>query len=169
MRRVRRSAPAESSAASTVGGDHLSRQHSAQVHMIEMITLFWLFFMASTFVIQLQVPDPVSVASDSALHLAGEDAWIIATATEAIGSEDSRLHELLAAGDPTAACSLLLTGLSETVNGNCWLAVDAGPLDRYGSGAVPKGRSMTVHHMLHADGAVWTVGIQVWHVGGGAG
>ncbi len=145
------------------------RNESAQVHMIEMITLFWLFFMAATFVIQLQVPDPTSAASDAALQLAAEDAWVRAVATEADGSDDSRLHELLAAGNRMAACEMLLGGLSSTVDGNCWLAVDAAPIQRHGDGSSPQGRSTTVHHMLHVDGEAWTVALQVWHVGGGAG
>jgi hypothetical protein len=141
---------------------------SAQVHMIEMITLFWLFFMATTFVIQLQVPDPESIASDSALHLAAEDAWVIALSINASGDAESSLHELLVDGQANAACDLLLDGLPKTVQGNCWLASDSGAANRYGSGALPQGRSLSNHHLLHVNGSIWTVSLQVWHVGGGA-
>jgi hypothetical protein len=141
---------------------------SAQVHMIEMITLFWLFFMATTFVIQLQVPDPESVASDSALHLAAEDAWVIALSVNASGEAESGLHELLASEETDAACNLLLKGLPQTVQGNCWLALDSTAANRYGSGALPQGRSLSTHHLLHVNGSIWTVSLQVWHVGGGA-
>ena len=41
-----------------------SADESAQVHILEMITLFWLFFMTATFILQLKVPDPTSPASD---------------------------------------------------------------------------------------------------------
>ena len=59
---------------------HLFRDDSAQVHMIEMITLFWLFFLAAAFVIQLQVPDTNAIASDASLRLAAEDAHLLSVA-----------------------------------------------------------------------------------------
>ena len=52
-----------------------SDDESAQVHILEMITLFWLFFMTATFILQLKVPDPTSPASDGILDLAAEDAY----------------------------------------------------------------------------------------------
>ena len=48
--------------------------------MIEMITLFWLFFLAAAFVIQLQVPDTNAIASDASLRLAAEDAHLLSGA-----------------------------------------------------------------------------------------
>ena len=46
----------------------------AQIHILEMLTLFWLFFMSATFLIQIQVPDSPSIAKDSSLELTGNDA-----------------------------------------------------------------------------------------------
>ena len=56
------------------------KEIDAQVHMIEMITLFWLFFLSAAFVIQLQVPDTNPIASDAALLIAAEDAHALASA-----------------------------------------------------------------------------------------
>ncbi|MCS5526320.1 MAG: hypothetical protein NZ774_00490, partial [Candidatus Poseidoniales archaeon] len=54
----------------------LSENPLAQVHVLEMLTLFWLFFMSATFILQLEIPDPVSASSDGQLQLAAEDAFI---------------------------------------------------------------------------------------------
>ena len=43
----------------------------AQIHILEMLTLFWLFFMSATFLIRVQVPDSQSVALDASLEMAG--------------------------------------------------------------------------------------------------
>ena len=58
--------------------------------------------------------------------------------------------------------------LPETVTGNCWLAVDAEPMEREGSGEIPPGQSLTVMHLHSIEGHLWTVGLQVWHIGSGA-
>jgi len=143
---------------------------SAQVHILEMITLFWLFFMTATFILQLKVPDPTSPASDGILDLAAEDAYDSLAGASALDdtNHSSRLAEMLAFGDEDATCQSMLDTLSASIRGNCWLAVDAGPLETHGTSSLPEGRSLTIHHLVHEGGHVWTVSLQVWHTGGGA-
>ena len=83
-----------------------SAGESAQVHILEMITLFWLFFMTATFILQLKVPDPTSPASDGILDLAAEDAYDSLAGASAIddANHSSLLAEMLAAGDEDATC-----------------------------------------------------------------
>ena len=50
------------------------QDEEAQVHILEMLTLFWLFFMSATFLIRVHVPDAPSVAHDASLEIAGDDA-----------------------------------------------------------------------------------------------
>ena len=52
----------------------MRKDDDAQVHILEMLTLFWLFFMSATFLIRVNVPDARSVAIDASLESAGEDA-----------------------------------------------------------------------------------------------
>jgi len=145
---------------------HLFRDDSAQVHMIEMITLFWLFFLAAAFVIQLQVPDTNAIASDASLRLAAEDAHLLSVA---IVDEDgsSTLENYLEADRRDEACTLILEQLPETVTGNCWLAVDSGAMERAGDAEIPPSQTLSVMHLKDVDGHLWTIGVQVWHVGGG--
>ena len=147
-----------------------SADESAQVHILEMITLFWLFFMTATFILQLKVPDPTSPASDGILDLAAEDAYDTLAGATALDDANysSQLTEMLAAGDHDTTCQTMLDSLSASIRGNCWLAVDAGPLEPHGATALPEGRSLTIHHLVHEGGHVWTVSLQVWHTGGGA-
>ena len=49
------------------------QDEEAQVHILEMLTLFWLFFMSATFLIRVHVPDAPSVAHDASLEIAGDD------------------------------------------------------------------------------------------------
>nr|ADD93082.1 hypothetical protein [uncultured archaeon MedDCM-OCT-S05-C205] len=77
----------------------------AQVHILEMLTLFWLFFMSATFLIRIQVPDAPSVAHDAALELAGDDAFRYGIGLEAEVSGENRLSELLENGELDEACS----------------------------------------------------------------
>ena len=142
----------------------------AQVHVLEMLTLFWLFFMSATFIIQIQVPDPVSPSSDASLQFAAEDALVQVIAPAAVDSANhtGRMGEMLAAGDLDVACNELLSSLPSSVHGNCWVARDGGPLARYGGGSTPLGRTLSVHELVHDQGVVWTVSVQVWHSGGGA-
>ena len=145
---------------------HLFREDSAQVHMIEMITLFWLFFLAAAFVIQLQVPDTNAIASDASLRLAAEDAHLL---SGAIVDEDrsSSLEKHLEADRRNEACTLILEQLPKTVTGNCWLAVDSGAMERAGDAEIPPSQTLSVMHLKHVDGHLWTIGVQVWHIGGG--
>ena len=157
----------------TEGFDHRRGVHSnacAQVHVLEMLTLFWLFFMSATFIIQLQIPDPVSPASDASLQLAAEDAFVQVLAPDPVDSVNhtGMMGELLAEGDLDVACNELLSSLSSAVQGNCWVARDGGPLARYGAGSTPLGRTLSVHELVHDQGVVWTVSLQVWHTGGGS-
>ena len=71
----------------------------AQIHILEMLTLFWLFFMSATFLIQIQVPDSPSIAKDSSLELTGNDAIQYGLGLDAINNGESRLHELLYTDD----------------------------------------------------------------------
>ena len=147
-----------------------SADESAQVHILEMITLFWLFFMTATFILQLKVPDPTSPASDGILDLAAEDAYDSIAGASALDDSNysSRLAEMLATGDEDATCQSMLDTFSASIRGNCWLAVDAGPLEPHGTTSQPEGRSLTIHHLVHEGGHVWTVSLQVWHTGGAA-
>ena len=146
-----------------------SRDQSAQVHIIEMITLFWLFFMTATFIIQLKVPDPASPARDGILDLAAEDAYDSLAGEGAIDADNhtSRLGEMLSSGNLDEACNTMLDSLSSSIRGNCWIAVDSGPKTMYGVMSQTEGDALSVHHLIHDEGRVWTVGIQVWHAGGG--
>ena len=157
----------------TEGFDHQRGIHSdacAQVHVLEMLTLFWLFFMSATFIIQLQIPDPVSPASDASLQLAAEDAFVQVLAPDPVDSANptGMMGELLAEGDLDVACNELLSSLPSAVQGNCWVARDGGPLARYGAGSTPLGRTLSVHELVHDQGVVWTVSLPVWHTGGGS-
>ncbi|MDG1524748.1 MAG: hypothetical protein P8Q90_01580 [Candidatus Thalassarchaeaceae archaeon] len=147
-----------------------SFDESAQVHILEMITLFWLFFMTATFILQLKVPDPTSPASDGILDLAAEDAYDSLAGATALDdtNHSSMLVEMLATGDEDTTCQAMLDSLSASIRGNCWLALDAGPLEPHGTTSEPEGRSLTIHHLAHEGGHVWTVSLQVWHTGGGA-
>ena len=96
----------------------------AQVHILEMLTLFWMFFMSATFLIQIQVPDAPSVALDAGLENAGVDAFTAALATPSEADAASRLHDHLEAQDLDAACALLQDRLTDGHDGNCWIAAD---------------------------------------------
>jgi hypothetical protein len=140
----------------------------AQVHILEMVTLFWLFFMSALFIIQIHIPDSASIAGDVTLELAGEDAIQRGITEAAINeSSENRLVELLADGDRQGACTLLLSGLSPTVDGECWLARNAEPSAPHGDGIEPSGSSITVHRLLQVDSDAWTISLNVWYRGGG--
>ncbi len=147
--------------------EYPAKKTDAQVHMIEMITLFWLFFLCAAFVIQLQVPDTNPIASDAALLIAAEDAHALASA-EINENGTSVIEGYLAAEERVEACTMLLNNLPDTVTGNCWLAVDAESMVREGVGEIPPGQSLTVMHLHSIEGHLWTVGLQVWHIGSGA-
>ena len=146
----------------------VSPDSSAQVHVLEMLTLFWLFFMSATFILQLQIPDPISSSSDGQLQLAAEDAFVQEAGLVPLDptNHKNRLSELLSEGDLNVACDALLDGLPDPVQGNCWVAKNEADLARYGLGSTPTGRTMSVHRLVTDSGNVWTVTLQVWYVGG---
>ena len=78
-----------------------SADESAQVHILEMITLFWLFFMTATFILQLKVPDPTSPASDGILDLAAEDAYDTLAGATALDAVDGDLTSKISIGTPS--------------------------------------------------------------------
>ena len=139
----------------------------AQVHIPEMLTLFWMFFMSATFLIQIQVPDAPSVALDAGLEHAGVDAFTAALATPSEADAESRLHDHLEAQDLDAACALLQDRLTDGHDGNCWIAADRAPASPHGDTATPLGGTVAVHHLLVTEGTVWTLTLDVWHRGGG--
>ena len=150
-------------------GSSLTVEDKAQIHVLEMLTLFWLFFMSAIFVLHIQVPDPPSVAIDAILELAGEDALRMARSEQPLNSSiaDSHLVELLAQRDLDSACDLVLDGLHATVDGRCWLAMDASAAQVYGESTYPLGRTETVHTMVQQGPHLWTISLDVWHRGGG--
>ncbi|MBT4058826.1 MAG: hypothetical protein HOE69_00760 [Euryarchaeota archaeon] len=148
----------------------LTKNNFGQVHVLEMLTLFWLFFMSATFILQLEVPDPVSSSSDGQLQIAAEDAFIQQMGVSAVDSlnHSNQLSESLAVGDLDSTCNDLLAGLPDPVQGNCWVAKNEGDIARYGQGSTPDGRTISTHRLVTDGGDVWTVSLQVWYVGGGA-
>ena len=104
----------------------------AQIHILEMLTLFWLFFMTAAFLITVHVPDEASISVDAEMQFAGEDAINLGLATPALESDyDSRLAELLAAGKSDAACELFQNFLGSGVESNCFLAIVFGSCIAY--------------------------------------
>jgi len=85
----------------------MHHEEEAQIHILEMLTLFWLFFMSATFLIRIQVPDAPSVAHDAALELTGDDAFRYGLGLEAEVTGENRLSELLDNGELDEACLLL--------------------------------------------------------------
>ena len=77
----------------------MKHDEEAQVHILEMLTLFWLFFMSATFLIRVHVPDAPSVAHDASLEIAGDDAVRYALGLEAEIQGENRLEEVLSNGE----------------------------------------------------------------------
>jgi hypothetical protein len=138
----------------------------AQVHILEMLTLFWLFFMSATFLIRVNVPDARSVAIDASLETAGEDALMASMALPAELTGESRLHEYLSLDSFDDACTLLQEMLPVGKESNCWLAQNAMPATPYGEVGTPNGATVTVHQLLVVDADVWTISLDVWSRGG---
>ena len=86
----------------------MGHDENAQVHILEMLTLFWLFFMSAAFLIRIHVPDAPSVAHDAALEITGNDAFRYGLGLEAEVSGENRLSELLENGELNEACLCLL-------------------------------------------------------------
>ena len=74
---------------------------------------------------------------------------------------------MLSSDNLDEACNTMLDSLSSSIRGNCWIAVDAGPKTLHGVISQTEGDTLSVHHLVHDEGRVWTIGIQVWHAGGG--
>ncbi|MBL6889414.1 MAG: hypothetical protein ISR25_02855 [Candidatus Poseidoniaceae archaeon] len=138
----------------------------AQVHILEMLTLFWLFFMSATFLIRVNVPDARSVAIDASLETAGEDALMASMALPAELTGESLLHEYLSLDLFDEACTLLQEMVPVGKETNCWLAQNAMPATPYGEVGTPNGATVTVHQLLVVDADVWTISLDVWSRGG---
>lgn len=138
----------------------------AQVHILEMLTLFWLFFMSATFLIRVQVPDADSVALDASLEMAAEDSLNFGIGLEADVEGESRLHELLRSESFDEACLLLQGAIATGKETNCWLAKDSSMSVPYGTVGTPNGNTVTVHRLLVIDEHIWTISLDVWNRGG---
>jgi hypothetical protein len=144
------------------------QDEEAQIHILEMLTLFWLFFMSATFLIRVHVPDSTSVALDASLEMAGEDAIRFGLGLDAEIAGDSRLEELLGADDREAACALLQSAVAAGKEANCWLAKDSSVATPHGTVGTPSGGTVAVHQLVGIGPSIWTVTLDVWARGGGA-
>ena len=146
----------------------MRHDEEAQIHILEMLTLFWLFFMSATFLMRVDVPDSTSVALDSSLEMAADDAIRYGLGLEAEIEGDSRLEELLANDAREEACELLQTAVAPGKEANCWLAKDSSVSTPHGTVGTPSGGTVAVHHLVVIGPYVWTVSLDVWARGGGA-
>ena len=146
----------------------MRRDEEAQIHILEMLTLFWLFFMSATFLIRVHVPDSSSVAFDSSLEMAADDAIRYGLGLEAEIEGDSRLEELLATDEREEACTLLQSAIAPGKEANCWLAKDSSVATPHGTVGTPSGGTVAVHHLVVIGPYAWTVTLDVWARGGGA-
>ena len=139
---------------------------NAQIHILEMLTLFWLFFMTAAFLITVHVPDEASISRDAEMQFAGEDAINLGLSTPAMESDhDSRLAELLAAGEEDEACELIQNYLSSGIEANCWLAKDSGTSQPYGEVANPGSSTVNSHGLVVVDDQLWTISLDLWERG----
>jgi hypothetical protein len=147
----------------------MRNDESAQIHILEMLTLFWLFFMSAAFLIRVHVPDSPSISIDADKEFAGQDAINYGLGLDSIGGEyDSRLAELLAAGDEDGACELIQDAIASGIEANCWLAKDSGTSHPSGEIATPNGRTVTTHGLVEVDDHLWTISLDLWSRGGGS-
>ena len=148
----------------------LSSDTSAQVHVIEMLTLFWLFFMSAMFVINIHVPDSNSEIIDASLSMAGRDALDLVASEPAFDSinHSSKLTELLSLDDYSDACNFVKQGLPSTYEANCWVAQNSGSMDISGFSGSPIGNSVTSYLIIQDSGNIWSIALDVWSQGGGA-
>ena len=144
------------------------QDEEAQVHILEMLTLFWLFFMPATFLIRVHVPDAPSVAHDASLEIAGDDAVRYALGLDAEIEGESRLEEMLGNGELDGACTLLMDSIAVGKEANCWLTQNSGVATPYGRTGTPAGGTVTVHHLVVVGADAWTVTLDVWARGGAA-
>ena len=146
----------------------MRHDEDAQIHILEMLTLFWLFFMSATFLIRVDVPDSTSVALDASLEMAADDAIRYGLGLEAEIEGESRLEELLADDSREEACQLLQSAVAPGKEANCWLAKDSSVATPHGTVGTPSGGTVAVHHLEVIGPYVWTVTLDVWARGGGA-
>ncbi|MDP6869991.1 MAG: hypothetical protein QGI21_04390 [Candidatus Poseidoniaceae archaeon] len=146
----------------------MKRDDNAQIHILEMLTLFWLFFMSAAFLISVHVPDSPTMSLDAELEFAGKDAINhgLGLSSEE-GVYDSRLAELLAANDRDGACELIQNSFASGVEGNCWLARDSGTSQPQGEVATPNGEVVVTHSLVSVDDNLWTISLDLWVRGGG--
>ena len=142
----------------------LQNDESAQIHILEMLTLFWLFFMTAAFLITVHVPDSNSISMDAELKFAGEDAINLALATPS-SEYDSKLAEYLATGQRDEACELIQEYIIGSVEANCWLSIDSATLQPHGEVATPGDSTVNAHDMVAVDGHLWTVSLDLWERG----
>ena len=146
----------------------MRHDEDAQIHILEMLPLFWLFFMSATFLIRVDVPDSTSVALDASLEMAADDAIRYGLGLEAEIEGGSRLEELLADDAREEACQLLQSAVAPGKEANCWLAKDSSVATPHGTVGTPSGGTVAVHHLVVIGPYVWTVTLDVWARGGGA-
>ena len=144
----------------------MQHDESAQIHILEMLTLFWLFFMTAAFLITVHVPDEVSISIDAEMKFAGEDAINLGLASPAEDSQyESRLVELLANDQTNEACELVQNSLSSGIEANCWLAKDSGTLQPSGEAATPGASTVNAHSMIAVEDHLWTISLDIWERG----
>ena len=144
----------------------MQHDDNAQIHILEMLTLFWLFFMTAAFLITVHVPDETSISRDAEMQFAGEDAINLGLATPAMESDhDSRLAELLAAGEEDKACELVQNYLASGVEANCWLAKDSATSQPYGEVATPGSSTVNSHGLVVVEDHLWTISLDLWERG----
>ena len=144
----------------------MQNDENAQIHILEMLTLFWLFFMTAAFLITVHVPDEVSISIDAEMKFAGEDAINLGLGTNATSTDyDSRLAELLGSGEKDQACELVQSYLASGIEANCWLAKDSGTFQPHGEVATPGLSTVNAHRFIVVDDHIWTIGLDLWERG----
>lgn len=146
----------------------MREDQNAQIHILEMLTLFWLFFMSATFLIRIDVPDSPSIAHDSSLETAGETAFMYGLGLDAEIEGDNRLTELLNNSEFDDACELLQDAIISGKESNCWIAKNSATSSPYGLVGTPSGTTFAVHRLVVVNDVLWTITLDVWSTGGGA-
>lgn len=148
--------------------DTLRKDENAQIHILEMLTLFWLFFMSATFLIRIDVPDSPSIAHDSSLEAAGETAFLYGLGLDAEIEGENRLTELLNNSNFDGACDLLQDAIISGKESNCWIAKNSATSSPHGLVGTPSGITLAVHRLVVVNDDLWTVTLDIWSNGGGA-
>ena len=139
-------------------------QDDAQIHVLEMLTLFWLFFASATFLLRIDVPDPTSVASEGSLELSARDAI---DSSLIMDSDGNNIIDELFENNTIKACQRLLNQLPVQHNGRCWMALNHGALDLVLSEGTPEGNSISAFRLIVVGESSWTIALQVWPISGG--